>query len=162
MDITLGTEAARPPALRALARLAAFVAATAVTIGLILTLVLPRVLSGHRAYDPDGPAARAFEDRTGIHVVRVAVTGGGGLVDLRYQVVNADRALILHEVPPRLVDEDTGEVIGVPFMGHLHGGEPEFGLTYPLLFVNEGGALRPGDTVTIVVGGARLEHVPVR
>lgn len=162
MEIAITTGDERPPAPRALARLTAFLAVVASTLGLVLSIALPRMLTDARAYDPEGPAARAFEARTGIRVVRVTVTGGGGIVDLRYLVVDPDRALAVHDTPPKLIDEDSGTVVDLPFMGHLHGGEPEFGLTYPLLFVNGGGAVRPGDQVTVVVGGARLEHVPVR
>ena len=112
----------------------------------------------------EGPSAAgrvAFEEATGVRVVRVAVTGGGGLVDLRYQVLDPEKALVVHERPPALVAESTGEVVDTLFMGHRHSGRPKLGLTYPLLFVNRSSLIRGGDEVSVVLGGTSLQHVVV-
>jgi len=106
-------------------------------------------------------AQAAFEEETGIRVIRVALTGGGGLVDFRYQVIDPDKAEVVHLYPPNLVDEKTGDVIDALFMGHSHRGNPKAGYTYPLLFVNRAGLVQPGGAVAVVIGDWRLEHVPV-
>jgi hypothetical protein len=95
----------------------------------------------------------------GVRVVRVAVTARGGLVDLRYQVLDADKALVVHELAPALVDEKTGGMVDTLFMGHRHGDKPKAGLSYPLLFVNRGGLIEPGRAVTVRLGGQSLQHV---
>jgi hypothetical protein len=118
--------------------------------------------SASPGFDRSSAAQAAFEQETGIRVLRVAVTAGGGLVDFRYQVVDPDKALVVHDDPPVLVDEKTGAVIDTPFMGHSHSGQPKAGHTYPVLLVNEQGLIGPGDTVTVVVGDSRLEHVGVQ
>lgn len=106
----------------------------------------------------------AFTEETGVQIVRVALTGGGGIVDLRYQVVDPDKALIVHENTPVLVHEETNEVIDTFFMGHRHSGRnrPKAGVTYPLLYVNEQGLVEQGSAVSVVIGNSFLQHVTVR
>jgi hypothetical protein len=120
----------------------------------------------HAAKPPPLPAAvsaSGLAERSGVRVVRVAATGGGGLLDLRYQVVNPDVAAAVHDpgTPPALVDERSGLVIGQLLMGHMQHGRPKAGVTYYLVFINPGDAVRRGDRVSVVLGHARVEHVRV-
>jgi hypothetical protein len=113
---------------------------------------------------PSGAAVAAFEERTGVQLVRVAVTGSGGIVDLRYRVLDVDRSAIVHDPTqrPAILDDQTGEVIGEPFMGMWH--HHEFvkpGVVYYQLFVNREGLIRPGDYVGVRLGGVILRDVPV-
>ena len=113
--------------------------------------------------DEELAASRAaFEQRTGVRVVRVALVAADGMVDLRYQVLDPDLAADLHDTPPLLIDEGTNEVIKELFMGHAHSGTPKAGPSYPIVFVNTGGLLERGSTVSIVIGEERLEHVVVQ
>lgn len=112
------------------------------------------------------PAVSAAElvNRSGVRITQVALTGDGGLVDLRFQVVNADRAAALHETahPPALVDEATGAVVNQVLMNHAHKGAFTVGVTYYLVFQNPGNWLRHGSKVTVLLGNAQVEHVAVR
>jgi hypothetical protein len=92
------------------------------------------------------------------------VTGGGGLVDLRYQVVDPDRANALHEpsTPPAVVDERSGLVVHELLMSHSHTGPFKAGVTYYLVFNNPGNWVRHGSKVTVLLGNAQVEHVVVR
>jgi hypothetical protein len=103
-------------------------------------------------------------ERSGVRVVRVAVSGDGGLVDLRYRVLDSERAEAVHNpaTPALLIDERTGGVINRPLMGHIHSGRPKVGLTYYLIYENPGHLLRRGERVTVQLGNARLAHVRVR
>jgi hypothetical protein len=149
------------------ARIAGAVAG--VTLALMPVAIVSGVPLGSRhpaAKPPPLPAAvstSGLAERTGVRVVRVAATGDGGLLDLRYQVVNADVAAAVHDpaTPPALVDERSGLVIGQLLMGHMHHGQPKAGVTYYLVFLNPGDAVRRGDRVSVVLGSARLEHVRV-
>ena len=107
---------------------------------------------------PAGLAAKS-----GVRVVRVAVTGGGGLLDLRFQAVDTDKAAAVHDpaTPPELVDEETGVVVNGLLMGHQHKGRLKAGQTYYLIFNNPGNLVHRGSKVTVVLGDARLLHVPV-
>jgi predicted MPP superfamily phosphohydrolase len=117
--------------------------------------------SAARAREGAAVSQGAFQDQTGIRVLRVAVTGGGGLVDLRYQVLDPLKAEVVHVRPPKLIDERSGQTIDALFMGHSHGGQAKAGYAYPLLFINEQGLLRRGGEVSVVIGGSRLEHIAV-
>ncbi len=103
-----------------------------------------------------------FEARTGVRILRVAVTGGGGLIDMRYQVLDGPKAAIVHKRQPKLIDEASGKIVGTS-TGHGHGGKKPLraGSTQYMLLGNDQGRLEPGATVTVIVGKARLEHVPV-
>lgn len=102
--------------------------------------------------------------RVGVRVTRVAVSGGGGLIDLRYQVVDADLANALHDPanPPALVDEATGLVVRNLLMDHAHTGPFKTGVTYPLLFENPGNWVHTGGKVTVLLGNAEVQHVVVQ
>ena len=136
-------------------------------------LVLIPVVAIHAGGSSPQHAARALPavvspagllERSGVRVVRVAASGGGGLLDLRYQVVDPDRAAATHDLdtPPALVDERTGGVIAGLLMGHAHRARLKAGLTYYLVFENPGNLVRRGDRVSVVLGAARLAHVPVQ
>jgi hypothetical protein len=105
-----------------------------------------------------------LEQRSGVRLARVAVTGDGGLLDLRYQVVDPDTANVLHDpaYPPEMVEEKTGLVVDNLFMGHQHKGRLRLGETYFLLFENPGNIVHRGARVTVVLGDARVQHVRVQ
>jgi hypothetical protein len=106
----------------------------------------------------------AFEEAAGVRVVRVAVTGGGGLVDLRYQIVDPDKAAAIHAsaTPPKLIDERTGKAVDRLWMHHGASGTPRAGQSYFLLFVDGKRVLASGSSVSVVLAGARLDHVLVQ
>jgi hypothetical protein len=103
-------------------------------------------------------------DRVGVRLIRVSVSGHGGLLDLRYQVVDPSRAAAVHEAqnPPAVVDEKTGLVINELFMGHQHDGALKAAVTYYLIFDNPGGWVHKGSRVTVLLGDAQVEHVVVQ
>jgi len=103
-------------------------------------------------------------DRIGVRIVYVAVTAEGGLIDMRYQIVDPDKAGILHEDtnPPILIDETTGAVVDSLLMGHSHTGNFNAGQTYYMIFENPGNLLQRGGEVSILLGDAEVEHVIVK
>jgi hypothetical protein len=140
----------------------------------ILALATPAVIGvlvasgGGGAKGPVPVSKAAFEEETGIRIVRVAAVGGGGLVDVRFQVLDPDKAIAVHDgdSPLVLMDEESAEVVSTAFHGRHSGGTTQTGLnpgaTYYLLFSNSGGALRPGDRASVLLGDVRLEHVLVQ
>ncbi|MFN8193824.1 MAG: hypothetical protein U0R80_06010 [Nocardioidaceae bacterium] len=115
------------------------------------------VRNGTTAVSADGMAARY-----GIDVNLVAVTAAGGLIELRYQVVDPDKAApLIHdpEAAPTLVVEESGETLRMASPPHRHGGELKLGGTYFFLMANAHNALSEGDLVTLVIGDVRLEHI---
>ena len=102
--------------------------------------------------------------RVGVRITQVAVTGGGGLLDLRVLVLDAERASALHDqsTPPAVVDEATGVVASDLLMGHAHSDPFQAGLTYYFVFENPGNVIQRGGTVSVLLGDAEVDHIQVR
>lgn len=101
-----------------------------------------------------------FAEQTGLQVTLIAVTSGGGMVDLRLKVVDADKAAQLFadpEVKPILIAEDGTEL--------LPPAEMEFNVNleadkaYFTLYGNPNNAIKRGSPVTVTIGGYRLEPI---
>jgi len=119
--------------------------------------------------------ARALLHRYGVRVTMVAVTAGGGIVDMRVEVVDAKKALAIlhgtgtqHDTPdvadtqpmlqPVVVDEGTG--LAARVAGEMaHAFQLKDGRSYYVLLSNTGGVIQPGASVSVVLGHVRLEHV---
>ena len=102
-------------------------------------------------------------ERVGVRIVQVAVTGGGGLLDLRVQVVDPDKASALHDpaTPPAIVDGATNVVANQLLMGHAHGDAFKAGVTYYFVFENPGNLIQRGGRVSVLLGSAELDNVAV-
>jgi hypothetical protein len=103
-------------------------------------------------------------ETTGVRLEHVALVGGGGLIDVRYQVLDPERAEAIHgkdRARVWVVDQVTGEELGRSWMDHDHTGDLNAGTTYSQLLVNEGGAIRPGDVVSVRLGDGRIDDVIV-
>jgi hypothetical protein len=115
-----------------------------------------------------------FTEATGIEVIRVALIAGGGAVDLRYHVVDAEKAAGAHSggpTPIAVVDEGSGTVLRTGFShygqesgGGMHRAGMDYrpARTYFHLLTNSEGLLERGDRVTVVFGHARLADVVVQ
>ena len=103
-------------------------------------------------------------EASGVQIVYVAITGGGGLIDLRYQVIDPDKANAVHDenYPPTLVDEATGLVVNSLLMGHSHTGTFNAGQTYYMIFENPGNIVQSGNKVSVLLGNAEVDHVVVK
>ena len=86
-----------------------------------------------------------------------STTAAGGLIDLRYQVLDPDKANSLHaqQTPPALVDERTGLVVNQLLMNHaVHKGQLKVGVTDGTFTEVVSGELKEGDQViTEMIGG---------
>jgi hypothetical protein len=91
------------------------------------------------------------------------VTGDGGLVDLRFKVVDPDRANAVHHpaTPPAVVAEDSGLVVHELFSNHSHTRAHQVGVTYHLVFNNPGNWMNHGSRVSVLLGDAQVEYVLV-
>lgn len=111
---------------------------------------------------PTMPTSPAVEERWGIRVSHVGVSGDGGLVEVRFVVLDSDKALALmdEENLPVLRAEGTGIVVRSAALMTSHRAVAP-GRSSFLLYRNTRRALTPGSFVTIVFGDLELEHVPV-
>ncbi len=106
-------------------------------------------------------AAARIEDEWGIRIIHVALVAEGGLLDLRYQVTDPDKAYDLFDAVesiPRVIAAD-GTEMGMNDDPHTH--NLEFGYQYFFILRNIGGSVKPGDLVTIAVGDLQLPFFPV-
>ncbi len=82
------------------------------------------------------------------------------MVHLRYTVLDPDRAGIVHDDSraPRLLHEETGLGLMLPWMAHSSAQEWVLGENYNLLLRNPGGTVKTGDLITVTVGDSSLYH----
>jgi len=109
-------------------------------------------------------SAADLEQEYGIKVNLVAVTADGGLVDLRFTVLDKDKAAhVLHDAAtlPQLLLPDKGAVLRAP-QPHAHKLALVDGASYFLLFPNSGGLVQAGTSVSVVIDQVRLEPVSAR
>lgn len=109
-------------------------------------------------------SSAGLADRSGVRITQLAISGGGGLIDLRYEVLDPDKAAVLHAeaTPPVLVDDTSGVVVDQLLMGHSHSGSFTAGQTYYMIFENPGNLVQRGSTVSVLLGNAEVDHVPVQ
>jgi hypothetical protein len=95
------------------------------------------------------------------------LSAAGTLVDLRYRVVDPQRAqeMLGSKVRPKLIDERTGIEMSVPTTAKLGSlrqtqGQQRTGRTYFVLFVNNAG-VATGSRVTAELGELRFRHLVV-
>jgi hypothetical protein len=103
----------------------------------------------------------ALEERYGVRITLVAVTAAGGLVDLRYQVIDAEKAAQVFGEgarAPTLIAEDSGVTLPNPQEAPGET-QPEAGQTYYVLYPNVESSVKPGTPVTVVIGDIRVEHL---
>ena len=141
----------------------------AIAGALVLPLAVAAAITWSTAGSSDPAAAAAaaarvvsasdLEQEYGIKVNLVAVTAGGGLVDVRFTVLDQDKALhILHDgtTMPELLVEPSGRVIHAP-TGMRHKVTVLDGGTYFILYSNPGGTVQAGTQVSVVIGDIRSE-----
>ncbi len=109
------------------------------------------------------PTSADLESALGVRMSQVAVVGDGGLVQLNFVVLDAEKArqfIADTSHPPVITSEDRdGGTSRVSVMRQGHNMRP--GQTYYLVYQNTAGAIVSGDEVTITASGLRLENVPV-
>jgi hypothetical protein len=110
------------------------------------------------------PRNPAIESTYGIRFSHVAVTAGGGMLDVRFLVLDSEKAQPVGHSPktfPVIVDQQTGRVIsGLAMAMWPH--NPKRGYQYFLIYRNDGGTVASGDKVSIKVGSSWLRGITVR
>jgi hypothetical protein len=116
------------------------------------------------------PTNATIEEKWGIRFTAINVLADGGIVEVRYVVLDPAKAARIHSGNlkdlPYLRDENTGqEVHSSSLMFHLHANhtpDEVDGRNYSIIFGNSDGAARMGNTVSVILpDGLRLDRVPV-
>ena len=103
----------------------------------------------------------------GIDIVGVRPVSTGFMLAFRYRIVDAEKAKVLNDKRSKayLIDEATGNTLGVPNMENL--GElrqkdaPELNRVYFIMFGNPGKLVKSGSHVSVVVGDFRVDNLVV-
>jgi hypothetical protein len=110
------------------------------------------------------PSSPEIEDKYGVRFLGVDVTSGGGMIQVRYQVLDSAKTEAIHsqEATPAVIDGG-GVKYDLPGMaGHSHiGPVKKAGVTDFVLLANAGGGVKSGSIVTIKIGELELHDVPV-
>ena len=159
MDTTTTSSAERRPGRRRVLVAAAAIAVAAATALGVAGLV--QAAPAHKR--PSVPQDSQVEGKSGIRVVRVSLAGDGGLLDVRYIVL--DRSLATEwtgdtDRPPVIDNARTHERFDrVAAMREGHDLRP--GQTYYLIYLNKDGNVKRGDLIDISIAGTVLSGVPV-
>jgi hypothetical protein len=103
------------------------------------------------------------EMRHGIQITQVGLTAAGGLVDVRFKVLDAEKARRLLGDPanmPMLIAKDNPPLM--PPHHALKGAKFSEGLVFYILYPNVRSAIKPGLDVTVAMGDVRLGPVAVQ
>jgi hypothetical protein len=116
------------------------------------------------------PSNPAIEQSWGIRFTNVVLLSDGGMVELRYTVVNPATSGRIHSGGqnaanlPNVVNERTGSRIkpSSAMLHFHHGNQTSDGRAYSIIYGNAGNTVQAGDTVTIEMSDhQQLRHVPV-
>jgi hypothetical protein len=115
-----------------------------------------------------------LEDEWGIRLLGIRPSAAGYVLDLRYEVLDPEKATPIlqrkYSRNPHVIVEKSGAVLRVPFsakVGSLRqsvrtANQIKPGKRYFVVFANPGKHVESGDQVTIVIGKFRAEHVVVQ
>lgn len=133
---------------------------------LVLPLVLAGALTAVAKAPTDPGAARVvstttLESEFGVRFDLVGVTAAGGLVEIRFTVLDPVKAKMLFHDPsaqPTLFIADRGAVLRMK-KGMGHALDLIGGARYFFLFPNANGVVQSGTPVSIVIDDIRLEPI---
>jgi len=106
-------------------------------------------------------SAAELEDRYGLRVRLIGVTAGGGMIDFRLKILDAEKARDFLGDPanlPRLIAVESGTTLVAPQGIDEDIPWEEGGILF-FLVPNSGGAVQPGTPVSVVFGEVQLEPV---
>jgi hypothetical protein len=112
--------------------------------------------------------AERLAEEWGVEIQSVRLTAAEYMIDFRYRVLDADKALPILDrtIKPHMIVERTGMKMQVPIsskLGPLRQATttPIDGRTYYTFFANPGRRVVSGDTVTVVVGDFEVHNLMV-
>jgi hypothetical protein len=149
------------------ARLAAYPSMLTSTLALIVRAapLIVLLLAGFLLLP--GCASQSTSSEPSIEIEAVRMTAAGHYIDLRYRVLDAERAnaSLGPGVKPTLIDDATGAVMAVPMTAKLGSLRQTRGIqrpdrTYFVLFANTAG-VKAGSVVTAQMGDMRFESLTI-
>jgi hypothetical protein len=133
---------------------------------LVLLAVLAFRLAGRATggEDYNVPGDAGMEDNLGIRVTQAALVADTGIVEIRYTVLDSQKASNfqndVHNPPVLRSEHRSGDVYRAALMKQGHELRP--GQTYYILYLNNQNTIHRGEKIQIDAGDNHLPHVPVR
>ena len=126
-------------------------------------------LSGTLSAADIAPSSPEVEQAWGIRLTGIYLLADGGLVGLRYEVIDDQTSHRLHAnggrvLPTLTVENRSGEISSNSVMMHAHYGDGQVnGKTFTILYGNANGLVHTGDRVTVTMNdGLQIQHVLVQ
>jgi hypothetical protein len=108
-----------------------------------------------------------YKRNWGVDIVGVRLVSSGHMLEFRYRIVDAAKAVPLNDkkMNAYLIDETTGVRLTVPVMekiGQLRQtAEPKNDKTYWMVFANEGKIVKSGNKVDVAIGKFHVDGLVV-
>jgi hypothetical protein len=160
-ELTASPRAAQPPT----TRLARTILSAAILLALIGGFFAVRAWTNPPPSDSQPAAelvsAGVLEERYGMQIKLIGVTGGGGLIDFRFKVLDHEKAELLLQSPadlPVLIVADGDTTLNPPAV-KPEDMRLESDSVYFMLYPNPGGVVKPGAPVSVVMDDVRLEPI---
>lgn len=120
--------------------------------------------------DP-GPDSKALADKWGVEVIGMRLTSAGYMLDFRFRVLDADKALPLfdHRIKPYVVADKSDIKLPVPMAPKVGAFRPtnrgkniKADKTYYMVFANPDSYVKSSEKVSVVIGDFRAENLTVK
>ena len=114
--------------------------------------------------------AKELVDKWGVELLGMRLTTAGYMMDFRFRVLDADKALPLfdHRIKPHVVAERSNIKLPVPMATKVGAFRPtnrgkniKADKTYYMIFGNPDRHAKAGEKVTVVIGDFKVEHLMV-
>ena len=137
---------------------------------LLLTAVLAACAGPRQAALTDNLVARqpAGKESNGIEIVRMGHAASGMMLDLRYRITDFAKAstLLKQGTPLSVLDQGSGRVLTVAqsgTVGKLRSvpQKDDAKTVYWMFFVDAGGYVQPGSSVTLKIGAVEIKDIRV-
>ncbi|MDB6121776.1 MAG: hypothetical protein JWQ71_769 [Pedosphaera sp.] len=113
-------------------------------------------------------APQTLEDQWGIQVSSLRLSMANSVVDVRYKIINPDKAVLLGngKTAAYIIDHETGKKLVMPSPPKEGAFPPTShklvgGKMYFTMVSNQGGALKSGSQVTVMVGNSQATNLTV-
>ncbi len=120
---------------------------------------------------PNPELSKVLRDKWGVEVIGINLTSAGYMLDFRFRVVDADKALPLfdHRIKPYVVADKSDIKLPVPMAPKVGAFRPtnrgkniKADKTYYMVFGNPDSYVKPGEKVSVVIGDFRAENLTVQ
>ena len=114
--------------------------------------------------------AEKLLEKWGVELLGMRLASAGYMLDFRFRVLDADKALPLfdHRIKPHIVAERSNIKLPVPMAAKVGAFRPtnrgkniKADKTYYMIFGNPDRHVKAGETVTVVIGDFKVEHLLV-